>query len=147
MTSRQMALQSTMQAKTWLVAPCGLNCGACLAYLREKNRCPGCRTEDKGKRKTVRNCKIKNCKELKKNDQRYCFSCAEFPCARLEHLDERYRTKYHTSPIENLESISRAGIRKFIKKEKARWACDTCGGTVSMHSGCCINCGANKLLE
>jgi hypothetical protein len=26
-----------------LIAPCGMNCGVCMAYLREKNKCPGCR--------------------------------------------------------------------------------------------------------
>lgn len=25
-----------------LIAPCGMNCGVCIAYLREKNRCQGC---------------------------------------------------------------------------------------------------------
>ncbi len=26
-----------------LIAPCGMNCGTCLGYLREKNKCVGCR--------------------------------------------------------------------------------------------------------
>jgi uncharacterized radical SAM superfamily Fe-S cluster-containing enzyme len=26
-----------------LIAPCGMNCSICSAYLREKNKCPGCR--------------------------------------------------------------------------------------------------------
>lgn len=25
-----------------LIAPCGMNCGTCIAYLRDKNKCPGC---------------------------------------------------------------------------------------------------------
>ncbi len=29
-----------------LIAPCGMNCGICLAYLRTKNVCPGCRVND-----------------------------------------------------------------------------------------------------
>ena len=29
-----------------LIAPCGMNCNICMAYLREKNKCPGCREID-----------------------------------------------------------------------------------------------------
>ena len=26
-----------------LIAPCGMNCGICKYYYREKDKCPGCR--------------------------------------------------------------------------------------------------------
>lgn len=32
--------------KISLIAPCGMNCSICMAYLREKNKCPGCRGND-----------------------------------------------------------------------------------------------------
>ena len=32
--------------KSELIAPCGMNCGICYGYLREKNKCPGCRKRD-----------------------------------------------------------------------------------------------------
>lgn len=126
------------------IASCGLNCGVCMAYLRDKNKCPGCRTENKDKPKTRSHCKIKNCDELKKDNSKYCFSCATFPCARLKSLDERYRRKYDVSPIKNLENIKESGIRKFIEDENAKWACHECGGTICMHKGCCSKCGAKK---
>ena len=51
-----------------LIAPCGMNCGICMAYLREKNKCPGCRVIDINKSISVQKCKIKNCYELNKKN-------------------------------------------------------------------------------
>ena len=48
-----------------LVAPCGMNCGLCMCYLRGKNRCLGCRTEDDGKAKSVLACTIRKCEMLR----------------------------------------------------------------------------------
>ncbi len=31
-----------------IIAPCGMNCSICMAYLRGKNKCPGCRGIDDG---------------------------------------------------------------------------------------------------
>ena len=109
--------------KTSLIAPCGMNCSLCRGYLRDKNKCPGCRNGGKeNKPKTRIQCKIKNCDQLKKNNRKYCSDkCEKFPCKRLKNLDKRYRTKYEMSMIENLNNIKQLGIRKFIKKEKKRW--------------------------
>ena len=49
-----------------LIAPCGMNCGICMAYLREKNKCPGCRGDDTNKPVTRVGCKIKNCEAIQK---------------------------------------------------------------------------------
>ena len=124
-----------------LIAPCGMNCGICRAFLREKNRCPGCRLFNKDEPVSISRCRIKNCATFKTGKSRFCFECAEFPCDRLKHLDKRYRTQYHMSMIENLEDIKRIGIRKFVKNEQARWTCATCGGTVCVHKGSCHGCG------
>ena len=102
-----------------LIAPCGMNCSICMAYLREKNKCPGCRGSDINKQKSVLKCRIKNCNE--RNNSGFCFSCDIFPCAKLKHLDKRYRTKYAMSMIENLEDIKKSGIRKFVIMEKNKW--------------------------
>jgi hypothetical protein len=105
-----------------LIAPCGMNCAICLAYLREENRCLGCRAIVKDKPVTRINCKIKNCEIIRKNNWKYCsIRCKEFPCDRLNTLDKRYRTKYGMSMIANLQNIDKKGIRKFIRMEKDRW--------------------------
>lgn len=44
-----------------LIAPCGINCGICRAYLREKNKCPGCRLFNAQEPVSIARCKIKNC--------------------------------------------------------------------------------------
>jgi len=105
---------------TKLIAPCGMNCGLCMAYLGDKNKCPGCRAEDTGKAVTVIRCKIKNCEVIQKGKVKFCFGCDNFPCKNLKHPDERYRTKYNMSMIENLENIKKSGVRKFIENEKVR---------------------------
>jgi hypothetical protein len=96
-----------------LIAPCGMDCGLCVAHLRERNRCCGCMVDGNKVNHCVF-CKIKNCKERK---GRYC-DCANFPCVRLKNLDKRYRTKYGMSEIKNLMFIKSNGINKFVKKER-----------------------------
>jgi hypothetical protein len=127
-----------------LIAPCGMNCGTCMAYLREKNKCPGCRAADTDKAISVIRCKIKNCEMIQKGRVKYCFGCDNFPCKNLKHLDQRYRTTYNMSMIENLGDIRDFGIRKFLKNEDVRWSCSQCGGTICVHKGYCIDCGKKK---
>ena len=55
-----------------LIAPCGMNCNLCYAYLREKNSCPGCRKYDNDKPDSRTRCFIKNCKTLKDKNLKYC---------------------------------------------------------------------------
>ncbi len=127
-----------------LIAPCGMNCSICMAYLREKNKCPGCREIDTNKPVTRVRCKIKNCSIFKNGNAKFCFSCDKFPCTTLEHLDKRYRLKYGMSMIGNLLDIKKLGIRKFIKNEKLRWACPECEGTICVHKGYCYTCGEKR---
>lgn len=123
-----------------LIAPCGMNCNVCIAHLRETNKCPGCRGSNGKKPITRVKCKIKTCKFLQTEDAKFCSQCTNFPCDTLKHLDERYRTKYNMSMIENLENIKDFGIREFLLNEKSRWACAKCGGTICVHKGYCFNC-------
>ena len=129
--------------KAKLIAPCGMNCGVCMAYLREKNKCPGCHAPDTDKNISCVRCKIKNCEVFKGGKAKFCFECINFPCDRLKHLDKRYRTKYNMSMLENLENIKLSGINKFVKNENIRWICSKCGGTICVHRGCII-CSRKK---
>lgn len=101
-----------------LIAPCGMNCKICYAYLREKNKCPGCRFFHAKEPVSIAKCKIKNCEFIKNGKVQFCFECDDFPCRSLKHLDKRYRTKYIMSEIENLRYIKKSGIRKFVENEK-----------------------------
>ena len=127
-----------------LIAPCGMNCSICVAYLRERNKCPGCRGPDDNKTISRTSCKIKNCTTFLKDDVQFCFECEDFPCKRLKQLDKRYRTRYHMSMIENLENIKKLGIVEFLENERSRWTCSKCGGTICVHRGCCYSCGEQR---
>lgn len=122
-----------------LIAPCGMNCGICMAYLRKRNRCGGCNIESPQKANHCVVCKIRNCSE-KQKDSEFCFSCQKFPCARLKQLDKRYRTRYSMSMIENLITIRDYGLDRFVETEKSRWACPSCGEPVCVHNKRCYSC-------
>ena len=136
-----MLKTTTKSTDPTLIAPCGINCRLCRAYARDKNACPGCRYEDANKSKSCITCKIKNCEKLLHGNLGYCFDCEEFPCERVSHLDKRYRTRYGTSPIDNLLQIKNIGIRSFVKSEDKKWACPACGEMICMHKPQCQSCG------
>jgi hypothetical protein len=35
------------------------------------------------------------------------------------------------------------GAEQFVEMEKERWLCPICGGTICVHRGYCLKCGAN----
>jgi hypothetical protein len=124
-----------------LIAPCGINCRLCRAYTRDRKSCPGCREEDINKSNACVTCQIKNCEKMVEGKIEYCFDCGDFPCARMTHLDKRYRTKYGTSMIDNLMSIKKIGIINFGENENKKWTCPECGAMICMHKPQCLSCG------
>ena len=107
--------------KPKLIAPCGMNCSICIGYLREKNKCPGCR-EMENKPNYCKKCIIRNCDVLKKSKMKFCSDkCEKFPCRRLKDLDKRYRAKYGMSMLDNLNVIKNKGIREFLKQQKKKY--------------------------
>ena len=124
-----------------LIAPCGMNCGLCMCYLREKNTCEGCRSGDEGKAKSVLACTIRKCEAVRVSESGFCSDCAKLPCPRLKRLDARYRKKYRMSMLENLRTIREDGIVLFVESERERWTCPECGGVQCVHTAECIYCG------
>ena len=133
-----------------LIAPCGMNCALCAGYLALKNdvknkgvkmiSCLGCRPRNK-------KCGFlkKQCPKLSKGELTFCFECPSFPCSRLRTIDERYRTRYRMSMIENLKSIKENGLEKFIADQKEKWKCPNCGEILSCHNGLCFKCDLEEL--
>ena len=131
--------------KPELVAPCGMNCNVCSAYLafstdipkkRGKiNHCEGCLPRGK-------NCAFlkKHCRKIGEGKLRFCFECSTFPCERLEKIDARYRRRYDTSFIENLKEIKKKGIDSFLSAQEKKFQCGKCGGTISVHNRKCYGC-------
>ena len=128
-----------------LIAPCGMDCGACsfyLAYIHDipKRRgsishCAGCRPRDKQCAYLKGQCKL-----LAKNEIDFCFECDRYPCERLRKLDQRYRRTYGVSPIENLEEIRAEGVEFFLRQQHERHGCPSCGGMISVHNRKCFAC-------
>lgn len=127
------------------IAPCGMNCGTCIAYLRTSKSCPGCRLENNdGKPQHCISCLIKNCDFFCQTKSEFCFDCLKFPCNRIKNLDKRYQQKYHISLIKNLENIKQFGLSTFIKNEQKRWSCQSCKSSLCVHRNHCLNC--NKAI-
>jgi hypothetical protein len=130
-----------------LVAPCGMNCGVCKAYLayvhgvlRQRNKvthCAGCCPRAK-------NCYIKRgckTKKLTHGEIQSCSQCDVMPCEKLAHLDRRYRTRYGMSMVENLKTLKEKGMAEFLRLQAEKHTCPVCGDVVSVHDGKCYGCG------
>ena len=124
-----------------IIAPCGVNCGVCIAYLREKNKCCSCMSSGMNKPAHCSKCRIKFCDEHKKSEFTHCYECRKFPCTRLKSLDKRYVEKYHLSLIKNSVCISEYGFDEYIKNENEKWKCKHCGEVLCVHRNGCLNCG------
>jgi len=129
-----------------LIAPCGMNCAVCMGrLLRDKNPCPGCRGEQTHKSRNCQRCVIANCEYFKKSGSLYCpEDCPKYPCKRLQALDQRYRTKYAMSMLENLRFIQVSGSEAFVENERERWTCQVCGAITCVHRSACTICGAPR---
>ena len=133
-----------------LVAPCGINCAVCAAFLSYTHggwqkgiripQCPGCLPRPKS-------CAYfkKWCARLGTGRLRFCHECQDFPCSHLKAMDGRYRARYRTSPVENLEHIRDRGMRSFLASQRRKWRCPRCGGLISVHNGLCFSCDQKKL--
>lgn len=136
-------MEKLVEFEKYLIAPCGMNCGTCIAYLREKKRCPGCRIYSADKAISIQQCIIPKCIHLEKTGSKFCYDCAKFPCKRMKQLEKRYRTRYKTSFIENLTIIKEQGIDNFLVFESKRRTCPACGSVLSVHRDHCLICPTN----
>lgn len=126
-----------------MIAPCGMNCGICMAHLREKKKCAGCNNDDHNKPYHCTKCVIKFCGIKQRLNFRFCYDCPQYPCTRLKQLDKRYRTKYNMSMLDNLMKIKEFGLDYFLKAESTKWTC-RCGGIICVHKSCCSICGKER---
>lgn len=136
-----------MDVNVNLIAPCGMNCSICMAYLRKKNRCNGCRAENTWNPKTRVECKIRNCTTRNSQGLEYCYECPQYPCPLIKNMDKRYRNRYRMSIIENMAEIKNNGIEAFRMAEKETWRCRSCGGVINVHKGVCSSCEKPRDLK
>jgi hypothetical protein len=144
-------MEKTNPISEELIAPCGMKCAICSRYLAyfnklKRSQCVGCRPRNK--RCTYLFGKCAGINKSSNENTAFCFKCRQYPCKRLNHLDERYRNNYGMSPIDNLEFIKNNGITKFIKDQYKKHRCLKCGSLISTHNGKCFKCQKiAKLVE
>ena len=136
-------MKNNLHKQKNLIAPCGMNCGICVAYQRKRKPCGGCRNSDLHKPRHCAICVIKNCSLLAATSSGFCYECEKYPCTRLKQLDKRYRTRYNMSMLENLENIRAKGMDTFIQTEDTRWKCRQCGRSLCAHRDFCLYCNAD----
>lgn len=125
-----------------MLAPCGVLCLVCSAYLNKKKPCPGCRAPaDMHKRKSCVQCAKKNC-ALGKGLQ-WCFACGSFPCARIKSLNKRYVQNYGVDLVQN-GLAAQTDMTVFLLAQRAQFTCLQCGGIVDQHHRRCSECGAES---
>ena len=127
-----------------LIAPCGMNCGICKAYLAYTHGVPAKRgkvSHCRGCVPRAKNCYIKRgCPKLSKHQLQSCHQCDAIPCKNLAHLDKRYREHYAMSMVENLKTIKTKGMDGFLTDQAEKYRCPNCGDVVSVHDGKCYSC-------
>ncbi|HAF29471.1 MAG TPA: hypothetical protein DCG75_10530 [Bacteroidales bacterium] len=90
------------------VPACGVFCGGCPTFTREKNPCPGAEINHERceKCKTFHLC----CKE---KGISHCYQCDDFPCKKFKAFSKRWE-KYGQNFIENQSFIKENGYKAFL---------------------------------
>ena len=137
--------------KTGLIAPCGMNCAICsryLAYLNnlKRSQCSGCRPSNKKCNYLFKKCTGIN--HSSDDKVSFCIECEQYPCKEIKRMDARYKKNYRMSVIDNLETIKKIGVEKFIQQQYDKYRCPTCEGLISIHNNKCFKCDPiTKLVE
>ena len=133
-----------------LIAPCGMNCALCRAYIAYTHSIPRVRgkiTYCAGCLPRAKNCYIKRgCKKLSKHQIQSCSECDTVPCEKLAHLDKRYRERYGMSMIENLKLIKANGNTQFLMSQADKYTCPKCGDVICVHDSKCLVCGYQRKI-
>ena len=131
-----------------LIAPCGMNCALCRAYIAYSRGIPRKRgkvTYCAGCLPRAKNCYIKRgCKKLSKHQIQSCHQCDTMPCKNLDHLDRRYRERYGMSMIENLKMLKAKGMDEFLVSQAEKHRCPSCEDVVCVHDGKCYSCNYTR---
>lgn len=92
------------------VPACGVFCGGCPTYTRNKNSCPGAEINIKRCEK----CKTFHLCCLEKGIS-HCYECSIFPCPKFKSFAKRW-LKYGQDFIENQKLLKEKGEEEFLKK-------------------------------
>jgi len=100
-----------------LVAPCGLYCGECTAFLNEE--CKGCRSNEGLSSEYRKHCRLYQCSNSK--NLRICLECEEFPCKlfdffKAEKLEE---SSWFLDVWSNMKQVKEIGLTNFLGKKES----------------------------
>jgi hypothetical protein len=126
------------------LAPCGVYCGACPSFNKT---CFGCSSEinEKTRSKSRIGCKIRSCcYEIEKYN--FCAECNQFPCTKITQKllnshpgDPKFKYRHEIPHV--FIKLNEIGINDFLKYQKKRWSCPSCGGIVHFYHYSCSQCG------
>jgi len=90
------------------VPACGVFCGGCPTYTREKNPCPGAAINSK---------RCESCKTFHLCCQdkgiTHCHECEEFPCKKFKSFAKRWQ-KYGQNFVDNQKILRNIGSEQFL---------------------------------
>ena len=98
-----------MKSYNGRIPACGVFCGGCPIYTREKSPCKG--AEQNGSR--CEKCKTFHLCCLEKRIT-HCFQCSDFPCTKFKRFTKRW-LKYGQNFIESQKLLKNVGEVKFLK--------------------------------
>ena len=134
-----------------LIAPCGMNCAICSRYLSyvnhlKRSQCIGCRPGKKRCAYLFEKCRGIN--HHSNENLTFCYECSQYPCKQINRMDNRYKNNYKMSMKDNLETIQKMGIGKFLEEQVNKYRCSKCGGFISIHNRKCFKCDPiTRLVE
>jgi hypothetical protein len=107
----------SMKDKWDLMAPCGLYCGECKAFLDEE--CGGCRSNSGIAAEFSRICKIALCSNDKK--VKVCLECDDFPCSHMDYFKARrlQESGWYIDIVGNMKDLKELGLEELCKRKDA----------------------------
>ncbi len=98
---------ATIKSYNGRIPACGVFCGGCPVYVRDKKPCPGAEinTERCNKCKSFHICCVER-------GVSHCFECKTFPCSKLKRFSKSW-IKYGQNMIENQSMLREIGEEEF----------------------------------
>lgn len=116
-------------ARQSLVSYCGLYCGAC---PEDDKNCPGCKIDNENSSNP--DCKFKKCNRDK--GLSICSECKDFPCIMVKNMSES-QWAHHRTALPNLLQIKETGLDNWLKEQKEKHTCKSCGARIFWYRKCC----------
>ena len=90
------------------IPACGVFCGGCPIYVRDKNPCPGAE---------INKSRCENCKTFhlccQSRGIEHCYECGIFPCSKFKGFAKRW-LKYGQDFVSNQRLLKEVGAERFL---------------------------------